>query len=176
MHIDLQLSWSSPVEFECSSLFPDAPGIYAIIANTDAGYSMARIGAARNLSSRPSNYHAIPLLIKSNLMVSYSVVTEDFRDAMSDLIYAKFPLRIDDLNWLEYRIEYLALETFRKIWGQLPPGNYQEGSKREYMTFIKLNDGGCIKVLSLPPASLESGVLAALKQNRKTGNSLSAKT
>jgi hypothetical protein len=107
-----------------------APGIYAIIASTDAGLSMARIGAAHNLASRPSNYDPTPFLLEPRLMVSYSAVPHDFRTAMADLIRKSFPGRVDDIDWLEYRMECLAIATYRSIWGRLPPGNYMEGSKR----------------------------------------------
>lgn len=167
MPIDLRLNWSAPVAFEESRSFPAIPGIYAIVASTNAGYSMARIGAAHSLASRPSNYDPTPFLLEPRLMVSYSIVPDDFRAAMADLIRRRFPDRVDDIDWLEYRMEHLAIRTYRNIWGRLPPGNYQEGSKREYVDFIQLNDGGYAKMLSIPPALLRNKVLAALKQSTK---------
>lgn len=167
MQITLSLNWSNPVMFEGSRLFPRVPGVYAILAKTETGFSMARIGASHNLASRPSNYNPTPFQLDPRLRVSYSTVPDDFRAAMAEVIRARFPHRVTDINWLEYRIEHLAIETYRMLWERLPPGNYQKGSKREYMDLVRLNDGGYAKLLSLPPSELENAVLAALKQSKK---------
>lgn len=164
--------WSRPYDFSQLAELPEVSGVYAIILEAPQGISLARIGATRNARRRPADYDPRPFELEPRLRVVFTPVSDIFRQAMGQLLRNMFTHRIEDKDWLEYRMERALLEGYLKRHGRLPPANFQRGSVREYDHLIELVETGWLMVMPLPPAELAPKVSAGLKQSRTTDSTI----
>lgn len=163
--VALPIYWALPIRFQELSTLPKEPGVYAILLYRNTNYYMVRIGASGNLRKRPADYNPLPFESEPRLRITFTIIPSVFRAGMRKLITTKYPNRSDDMDWLEYRIEYVLLETYVARVGQLPPANFQRGSKREYAGHIKLMEEGILRILELEPVDLSEEICLGLRQS-----------
>jgi hypothetical protein len=136
-----------------------------------AGPTVLRIGACADLRARLRGYPVLDFIPDAG--ICYSVVGEDFNRDLEPVLDAYFAneanarpphLRGKDvrhcvqreLKSIEYKVERLLLEEYRKRHGEFPPANPRAGSSRDYLKEVSVVENGPVHVLDKPCACLTS--------------------
>lgn len=167
-----RLRWAGPSsrkELLRTSL-PKDHYVYALIVAKNP-YRLIRIGASADFPGRLRGYPVADFI--PGCLVFYSVVPAHFAHGLKPVLRSHFadggiarPIHLRaknvdycvtrELKSIEYKVERLLLEGYRKRHGNLPPGNRMTGSVRSYLDNVAVVEEGPIHVLDMAPAALAS--------------------
>ena len=141
------VTWSDPERLHdlIASKLGKGNFVYAIIVCSHDEKSLIRLGASRDLTKRLQGYPIMDFI--ADVFVSYHVVSEDFRKAITPLLVSYFSdernhdrrpsflkgRKLGDcvqseLRSIEYKVERLFLDQYKKRHKRLPAGNPRTGS------------------------------------------------
>lgn len=153
------------------SRFAKGHYVYAITVAGPGDRALVRIGASSDLKARLRGYPVLDLIPESQ--ISWWVVSDAFVKDLEPILRSHFgdghegrprhlvgkPLDYcvrRELNSIEYKVERLLLEEYRKKHGCLPPGNPRTGSARAYLEQVTVAEDGPVQILDKPCARLPS--------------------
>ena len=168
--VDIELAWTGPFSLGLPPVA--AAGVYAFAIEDDHGtLRLARIGATNNFLQRMAQYcKRGPFGRDTDLHVFFATVPVDMRDRVTPLLHGRF---MDDLQSLEYRLEYKLFEGIKaRNAGRIPAGNATSGSRtlagmhRTYLSELRLKESP-LSIVEMPLAD-PSARTALLRESKRT--------
>jgi hypothetical protein len=170
--VQCRLKWLGPKSREAllDSTFPKSPHVYAIIVATRP-HSLLRIGVSTDFRGRLRGYPVVDFI--PNCQILYCAVPHHFVRDLEPVLSGYFadaknprPAHLSrktpadcvkrELKSIQYKVERLLLEEYKKRHGILPPGNRMTGSARLYLDQVSVVENGPVRVLRMPRAALAS--------------------
>jgi hypothetical protein len=165
------VAWSDPrsrAELLNASL-PKAHYVYAITVGEPGHQAIVRIGATADLKGRLRGYPVLDFIPQA--AISYSDSQTRFGRDLEPMLVSYFSDQANtrpdhlvakdlaycikrELNSIEYKVERLLLEEYRRRHRCLPPGNPRTGSERAYLHDVAIVEEGVCRVLDMPCARL----------------------
>jgi len=164
--------WSDPITYKqiSQARIQGGSAVYAIMTENGGNLSVLRIGATKDIRQRMLSYRILNYIPGSR--ICYFLIDDRILKSLKPFIrryYAETSVEkwrpilrqmsIDDcvareLRSIEYKVERILLEEYKRRHGSLPPGNPMTGSYREYLQRVLLVEAGSFKVMRLKPAIL----------------------
>ena len=164
--------WSNPITYKqvSQARIPGRNAVYVIMIENDGGLSVLRIGATKDVRQRMLSYRILNFIPATR--ISYFLIDDCILESLKPFIlqhYTETPVEkwrphlrqmsIDDcvareLRSIEYKVERILLEEYKRRHGTLPPGNPRTGSNREYLQRVAVVEVGSFEVMQLKPAIL----------------------